>query len=61
MDLGFPSRGMKTFWNQTEMRDGMRWLDGVTGSVDINLSELGDIVKEGKSGVLQSEGSQSPP
>ena len=46
MDLGFPSRGMKTFWNQIEVRDGMRWLDGITDTVDINVSELGEMVKD---------------
>ena len=46
MDLGFPSRGMKTFWNQIEVRDGMRWLDGISDTVDINVSELGEMVKD---------------
>ena len=31
----------------------MRWLDGITDSVDINLSKLGKMVK-GKPGMLQS-------
>ena len=46
MDLGFPSRGMKTFWYQIEVRDGMRWLDGISDTVDINVSELGEMVKD---------------
>ena len=46
--LGFPSRGMKTLWTQIEVRDGMRWLDGVIDSVDIDLSELGETVKNRK-------------
>ena len=37
---------MKTFWNQIEVRDGMRWLDGVADAVDINVSELGEMVKD---------------
>ena len=34
----------------------MRWLDGVTDSMDMNVSKLQEIVKEGKSGGLQSSG-----
>ena len=36
----------------------MRWLDGIIDSMDMSLSELLDIVKEGKPGVLLSIGSQ---
>ena len=36
----------------------MRWLENITDSVHMNLSKLWEIVKEGKSGVLQSTGSQ---
>ena len=36
----------------------MPWLDSITDSVDMNLSKLWEVVKEGKPGVLQSMGSQ---
>ena len=34
----------------------MRWLDGIIGSMDMNLSKLREMVKDGKPGVLQSRG-----
>ena len=36
----------------------MRWLDGITDSMDVSLSRFPEVVKEGKPGVLQSMGSQ---
>ena len=36
----------------------MRWLDGITDSMDFSLSKLQEIVKNMKSGVLQSMGSE---
>ena len=39
-------------------RQRMRWLDGIAGSMDMNLSRLQEIVKDKEPGVLQSMGSQ---
>ena len=36
----------------------IRWLDGNTDSMDMSLSKLQKIVKDGKPGMLQSMGSQ---
>ena len=35
-------------------RQRMRWLDNITDSMDMNLSELQETLKEGKPGMLQS-------
>ena len=37
-------------------RQRMRWLDGITDLMDMNLSKLREIVKDRKPGVLQSVG-----
>ena len=36
----------------------MRWLDGITDAMNMNLGKLQEMVREGRPGMLQSMGSQ---
>ena len=44
-------------WYYLTNEQKMKWLDGITDSMDMNLSKLQKVVMNGGPGVLQSMGS----
>ena len=58
MDMSLRMRWLDGITDSMDMSLRMRWLDGITDSMDMSLSELRELVMDGRPGVLRFMGSQ---